>query len=276
MFLSAPDKTMEWDDKTVEGTYRFLVKVYRMLTEKKIVAKIIKNQESKAHRTIKEVTENIESFSYNLALISIMDFANYLNSEEEISRKAAETLLLLISPFTPHLAEELWAKLGNKGFISLEKWPVFDKKKIDIKLEAGEELYEKIRKDVIALQELTGLSKPNKIILILPDEWKYDFIIRFKDEFGKTRDIGVLIKTFSQKYKEHSKLIANLVPRFVKSPDKLPLTVLSQREEEEAFKACLEDLEKEFKTKFEIILEKDSKHEKARNAMPGKPAIVFE
>jgi len=276
MFLAAPDKDMEWDDKTVEGTYRFLVKVYRMLSEKKIVDKSIKNQESRTHKTILEVTENIQDFKYNIALISIMKFANYLFIKEEISRKAAEALLLLISPFTPHLAEELWEKLGNKGFISTAKWPVADKKKIDEKAEAAEELYELVRRDIIALQELTGLTKPQKIMLVVPDDWKYKFITDLKKEMEKTRNVGDLIKSLCAKDKANAKSIANLVPRFVKNPDKIPQVVLSQEIEKKALNNCAAELEKDFKTKFEIFLEKDSKEEKAKNAMPGKPAIIFE
>jgi len=275
MFVGSPDKDMEWDDKAVEGVYRFLIKVYNMLSTKKIVDKVIRNQESKTHKTILEVTKHIRSFKYNLALISIMKLANYLYTKEEISRFAAENLLLLLAPFTPHLAEELWEKLGNKGFISLEKWPVGDESKVDEKIEAGEELYQRVRKDVIALQELTGLTKPNRIILILPDKWKYEFIKNFKKALEKTRDVGGLIKALCEKDKTNKKFIANLVPKFVKNPDKVPEVVLSQKEEEKALKDVVSDLEEEFRTKFEIVLEKDSEHEKAKQAMPGKPAIVF-
>jgi leucyl-tRNA synthetase len=276
MFVASPDKDMEWDDNTIEGTYKFLVKVYRMLTEKKIVDKVIKNQESRAHKTILEVTENIQNFRYNLALISLMSFANYLHSKEEVNKKAAETLLLLLAPFTPHLAEELWENLGHKGFISSVKWPVADKKKIDEKAEALDELGELVRKDILALQELTGITKPNKVLLVLPDAWKYDFISELKKEFEKTRNVGELIKSLCSKDKSHGKLIANLIPRFVKNPDKIPMVVLSQADEKKALNSCTPELEKEFKTKFEIMLEKDSKHDKAQNAMPGKPAIIFE
>ncbi len=276
MFVASPDKDMEWDDHAIEGTYKFLVKVYRMLTEKKISDKVIKNQESKAHKTILEVTENIKNFRYNLALISLMSFANYLHSKDEINKKAAETLLLLLAPFTPHLAEELWEKLGHKGFISVENWPVADKKKIDEKSEAADELGELVRRDILALQELTGIIRPNKVLLVLPDAWKYDFIAGLKKEMEKTRNVGELIKSLCSKDKAHAKLIANLVPRLVKNPDKIPVVVLSLLDEKKALAEHAAELEKEFKTKLEIVLEKDSKHEKAKNAMPGKPAIIFE
>lgn len=276
MFVASPDKDMEWDDETVEGSYRFLVKVYRMLTEKKIVNKTLRNQQSRLHKTIIEVTDNIENFKYNLALISIMKFANYLYSKEEISREAAEKLLLLMAPFTPHLAEELWEKLGNKPFISKSSWPSGDKSLIDEKIEAEEELGDLVRKDIIALQELTGLTKPNKISLVIADDWKYKFISELKKEMEKTRNTGELIKTLCSKDKDNSKTIASLVPRFVKTPDKLPQVVLSPELEKKALQTVLPQLEKEFKVKLEVVFENKCKHEKARNAMPGKPAIIFE
>ena len=275
VFVASPDKDMEWDDQAIEGVYKFLVKVYYMITSHKIVDKAIRNQESKTHKTILEVTEHLESFRYNLALISIMQLANYLYNKEEVSRFAAKNLALLLAPFTPHLAEEMWEKLGYKGFISSEKWPVGDKKKIDEKTEAAEELYSKVRRDIIALQDLTGLTKPNKIMLIVADAWKYAFIKGLKKELEKTREAGKLIKALAGKDKKNAKLIANLVPKFVRSPDKLPEVVLSQQEEKKALAEFVAELEKEFSTKFEILIEKDAKHEKAKQAMPDKPAIVF-
>jgi len=94
----------------------------------------------------------------------------------------------------------------------------------------------------------------------------------------ESRNVCKIIKSLveKEKDKEKSKLIANLVPRFVKNPDKVPIVVLSQFDEKKALNSCIAELEKEFKTKFEIMLEKDSKHDKAQNAMPGKPAIIFE
>ncbi|MBU1198782.1 MAG: leucine--tRNA ligase [Nanoarchaeota archaeon] len=275
MFVSSPDKDMEWDDQAVDGAYRFLVKVYRTLTEKKIVDKKIKNQESKAHKAILKVTEYISSFKYNLALISVMKLANYLYSKDEVSKDAAEKLLLLMAPFTPHLSEELWEKLGNKAFISNTKWPVGDKKKIDEKEEAAEDLFANVRRDILALQDLTGLTKPNKITLIVADEWKYKFISGLKKEMEKTRNPGDLIKSMCAKDKKNAKLIAGFVPRLVKNPDKLPDVVILQKEEEKAIKGFVDELEKEFKTKIDVVLEKDSQEKKAGNAMPAKPAIVF-
>ena len=73
MFVSGPDKDMEWDDKGIEGSYRFLNKFCNMIEGKVIVHEIITKQESKLHKTIKEVTENIQNFKYNQALISIME-----------------------------------------------------------------------------------------------------------------------------------------------------------------------------------------------------------
>ncbi len=279
MFVASPDKDMEWDDNAVEGAHKFLVKLHNMIhnkiCEKKIIDKRILSQESKTHKAILEVTEHISSFKYNLALISIMEFANYLYHKDEISRFAAENLLLLIAPFTPHLAEELWEQLGNKPFISNAEWPVGDRKKVDEKQEAIEELFSTIRKDILALQDLTGLVRPGKVMLIIPDIWKYDFVKSLKKELEKTHDTGKLIKKLTSQDKKNAKSIANLIPGFIKNPDKIPRVILSQDQEKKALNSFVADLEKEFKTRFEVLAENKAEHDKARKAMPGKPAIVF-
>ncbi|RMF55982.1 leucine--tRNA ligase [Candidatus Woesearchaeota archaeon] len=186
MFVAGPDKDMEWDDKAVEGSFKFLKRFYRLITEKEIVNEKFRNQESKMHKTIKEVTKNIEEIKYNIALIKIMDFTNYLSNQEKVSREAAENLVLMLAPFTPHLCEELWEKLGKKPFVSLAKWPAYDEKKIDKKLEEQEAAQNKLREDV---RHIIGLIKknPSKIyIYVIPNELStFESVAdKIKDEFS--------------------------------------------------------------------------------------------
>ncbi len=138
LFVASPDKDMEWSDEEIEGSFRFLNKFYNLISEKKIKNKIDKKEESKLNKTIKETTEYLENFIFNKAIISMMQFTNWLNGQETISKESATKLVLMMSPFTPHACEELWHKLGNNPFCSLQKWPDYDKKKIDEKTEASE------------------------------------------------------------------------------------------------------------------------------------------
>jgi leucyl-tRNA synthetase len=80
------------------------------------------------HKTIKKVGEDIENLKFNTAVSALMVLVNEMEKQKKISLKHYSFLLILLSPFAPHLAEELWQKAGNKKSIFLEKWPEYDKK----------------------------------------------------------------------------------------------------------------------------------------------------
>ncbi|MFH1510738.1 MAG: class I tRNA ligase family protein, partial [Candidatus Woesearchaeota archaeon] len=272
LFVASAEKDMEWDDKGVEGAYRFLNKLYLMVKEKEIVKKSFANQESRLHKTIKEVTQSIESFKYNQALISIMQFANYLNQQEQVSSDAVEKLLVLLAPFTPHICEELWQHIGNKPFVSLEKWPVHDDSRIDLRIEAREELVASTIRDIRQILELARIENPKELKVFVSASWKYSVFEKLKIELEKTRDQGALIKAVM--VKEHSKEISQLVPRILKDMSKLPETVLDQETELHALQKEKDRLGQEFGCKVEIIAAEDSTEPKAAQAIPGKVAIL--
>jgi len=151
MFVSSPDKQMEWTDKGVEGSFRIINKLINL--KEKISNESDEKEESKINLTIKEVSENIEKFEYPKSIIAITKAIDSLS--EKISKKNYEILLKLMSPFCPHITEELWHALGNKTFISLEKWPEADESKINPELEKQEQQIE------------TAISDINNIIKIL-------------------------------------------------------------------------------------------------------------
>ncbi|MFA6549394.1 MAG: class I tRNA ligase family protein [Candidatus Margulisiibacteriota bacterium] len=143
LFASPPEKELEWNDKGVEGCYRFLNRVRRladqmtndqlkMSNEGPPPADYVKIRQ-KTHQTIKAVTEDIEKFSFNTAIAKMMELVNvfyeHINSSSlTLSRSAGDIgyLLKLLSPFAPFLTEELWKKLGNSGSIHEQPWPKYD------------------------------------------------------------------------------------------------------------------------------------------------------
>jgi len=272
MFVASADKDMEWDDKGVEGSYRFLNKLYLMITEKPIVKEQFKNQESKMHKVIKEVTDGIESFHYNQSLISIMQLTNYLNAQEKISRDAAEKLVVLLAPFTPHICEELWERMGNKPFISLESWPRHDDSKIDERIEAQELLVEQTMKDIRSILALAKIEKPQGIRLFVSANWKYEFFRKLQKELEATHEIPTLLKKLADK--DHGREISQLVPRIIKDMSKMPVVILDQRTELEVLKKASESISKEFGASVELIPAEKSGEAKASQALPGKLAIV--
>ena len=125
-FIGPFDQVAMWSEDSLNGVYRFVGKVYSLFK------KFYKNVEMSTedlramHKCILEVTERIDQMKFNTAVSSLMTYVNYLSAMEKIPAQMYETLLRLISPFTPHLAEEMWARLGYSTLIVKESWPVGD------------------------------------------------------------------------------------------------------------------------------------------------------
>ena len=271
LFVAGPDKDMEWNDKAIMGSYRFLNKAASLIDKK--TAKNKDNKlENKMNKTIKLVTENIENFKFNIALVHLMEFVNYLSSKNELTKESLETVSLLLNPFTPHLSEELWEKIGNKGFSSLQKWPMYDEKKIDKKLDAEDDLIKNTISDIMAVMKLLKIEKPKKINLFTAEKWKYEFLKKLKKEMDKTRNAETLIKAVM--IKEHGKEISSLVPKLLKDQKRIPEVVIEN--EADVINENKVTIEKEFNCKVEIIKAEKSQEVKAKQAMPGKVAILIE
>ncbi len=169
MSVSSPDKQMEWNDEGVEGSYKFIRKLFDYFENVKIKKESDDKTENKLNKTIKQVGEQIENFEYNLAIIGIRTLFDSL--PKEISKSVLEKSLKLLHPFCPHTTEELWEKLGNKNFISLEKWPEFDEKKINDKFEQEEKIVDDLINDINNILKIVGAEKKKKIFIYsLPNE----------------------------------------------------------------------------------------------------------
>ena len=132
MFLGPIEQSKPWDTRGISGVYSFLKKFWNLFFEegKLTLAEDNPSKESlkSLHKTIKKVTEDIEKLSLNTCVSSFMICVNELSSLKCNNRLILEQLLILISPFAPHFAEELWSQIGNKQSIIDEKYPEFDKK----------------------------------------------------------------------------------------------------------------------------------------------------
>jgi len=129
MFMGPADQAAEWSDKGIVGCYRFLNNVWNLAEKGKIEKKLkLKNRnlEKLFHQTIKKVTEDIENFRFNTAISALMILLNEMEKEEKIPLSWFKTFVLLLAPFAPHLAEELWHKLGNKKSVFSQKWPKYN------------------------------------------------------------------------------------------------------------------------------------------------------
>ena len=169
---ASPDTDFSWNSSGLEGVHKFIRKIVDYF-EKTKFGKSGPNArtESKLNKTIKEVTSYIENLQYNLAAIRIRELFSYL--ERGADRRTAEIFLKLLSPFCPHITEELWHKFGNKNFLSLEKWPEAEEKKINEQFEKEERAIDEIISDVSNVVNII-MEKGRKVsklyIYALPNE----------------------------------------------------------------------------------------------------------
>ena len=128
MFMGDYEKASPWSDSSVRGCKRFLERVAGM-TDLTGSAKTTPESEGEIHRLIKKVSSDIDSMKFNTALAAMMGYINEVYDRGYIAVDELKTFVKLISPFAPHLAEEMWTYLGGDGFVSLAPWPVFDESK---------------------------------------------------------------------------------------------------------------------------------------------------
>ncbi|HEU5046488.1 MAG TPA: leucine--tRNA ligase [Rickettsiales bacterium] len=132
---SPPDRDLEWTEAGIEGSWRYVNKLWRVLlentgTQGAIDESVSFKLQQETHRTIVRVTEDIERFHFNKAIARIRELSNLLEKSLQASaealKEARETLMHLIAPFMPHLAEELWLQSGHQDMLCLRSWPKAD------------------------------------------------------------------------------------------------------------------------------------------------------
>ncbi len=133
MFMGPFTQNIAWNTEGLVGTRRFLDKIWKLSEKVKSGEKQrtsgSEKLETTVHQTIRKVTEDIDDFKFNTAVSSLMMLANAMEKEEQLPASSFKVLLVLLSPFAPHIAEELWEKLGNEKSIFLEKWSQYDPEK---------------------------------------------------------------------------------------------------------------------------------------------------
>ncbi|PIW35260.1 MAG: leucine--tRNA ligase [Candidatus Nealsonbacteria bacterium CG_4_8_14_3_um_filter_37_36] len=129
LFIGPSDQATEWSDKGVIGCYRFLNKVWNLQSKVNYELRITNYElEKLIHKTIKKVTEDIEDFRFNTAVSALMILANEFEKAKELSVISYRSLVKLLAPMAPHIAEELWQKLGSKKSIFFQPWPKYEPK----------------------------------------------------------------------------------------------------------------------------------------------------
>ncbi|HET7924516.1 MAG TPA: leucine--tRNA ligase [Rhodanobacteraceae bacterium] len=136
MFMGPLEQVKPWNTRGVEGTYRFLNRVWRLVAGSDADdggnapavadAAPTREQQRAAHQTIARVTDDIEAMRFNTAISALMELTNAMYKWPQVPRASVETLVLLLAPLAPHIAEELWQRLGHEESLAYHAWPVAD------------------------------------------------------------------------------------------------------------------------------------------------------
>jgi len=240
--------------------------------------------ESVLYRTVKEVEQLMERTDFKSALVK--GFFNLQNNfkwylkrcngspNKDLLARFIEIQTLLLAPFTPHICEEIWEKIGKKGFISMAEWPKIDEDKINPEVEKSEEIVKNLLEDAKSLLAILKV-KPEKMIVVLADKWKYEVaenVLRYMSQGYSLRDS--VRKAIETSHMVDKKKVARVAMRFLKDQKILTMTVDPELEER-AIREAREFLSKEIGLQVEIFNERECSESKAAQALPAKPAIIF-
>ncbi|HUE62595.1 MAG TPA: leucine--tRNA ligase, partial [Chthoniobacterales bacterium] len=196
MFMGPLEQMKPWSMRGVAGVSRFLARVWRLIMTENQAGQwelspvmqdvdLNKDQQKILHATIKKVTEDIESLSFNTAISQMMIFVNAFTNAEAVPISAMRTFLVLLNPFAPHLSSELWQNLKFRGEITAQRWPSYDEKflvedEVEIVIQVNGKLRDRIKMSIQAsedeikaatlalpkIQELTAGKQIRKVVVV--------------------------------------------------------------------------------------------------------------
>jgi leucyl-tRNA synthetase len=190
MFLGPLEHHKPWDTKGIEGVFRFIRKLWRLYHDQEgrlaVTDEEAGDEELRVlHKTIKKIREDIERFSFNTAVSTFMICVNELSDLDCRKRRVLEPLVILVSPYAPHIAEELWSKLGHKDTLAYEKYPEWHERylvedtfeypvsfngklrfKLVLPLDLGKEEIEKAALEAGEAQKWLEGKQPKKVIVV--------------------------------------------------------------------------------------------------------------
>lgn len=308
LFLMAsaePWQDFDWREKEVLGTKRrlewfreFAAKLEDIkgspldlsnIEEVELTRTIDKWMIGQLNQNIKDATEALEGFQTRKALQNALfllrkDIDHYLYRVKHLLDKqdsaviyvlstVLENWIRLLAPFTPHTCEELWSSYGGKGFVSEAQWPTYDEDLLNPQIERSEQLVQNTLKDINQIQNMVK-GDIEKIHIYIAPEWKWE-LYKIADEVGKP-DIGKIMgMAIGANIHDDKKEIANVAKKIGREITKT--RYIGKIDEKQILDDAIDYLAEE--SGKEIVIHDDDSYDpenKARNAMPYKPALFME
>ena len=164
MFMGPLEQSKPWEQRSVTGVYRFLTRIWRLLaseTDQGVSAQVrdmpmTTEVKKELHRTIKRVSEDTESMRYNTAIAAMMEYVNFLYKQPEVPSQASLPLVVMLSPYAPHIAEELWWRFDQPGSVTQALWPEWDEAiLVEHEVEIGVQIMGKTRGTLVVPADAT-------------------------------------------------------------------------------------------------------------------------
>jgi len=240
---------------------------------------------SQWHTHLSAIVANMDIYEFKAAS-DVIYFGMYADLQWYIRRGGnnaavcttiAKEWSLAMGFFTPYLAEELNAILGEKMLVLQSRLPAVDKTKINPAFGAIEDMIKQTNQDIAKVKEFAKLSALKKVTLIVSRKWKYDFFRQFKVAFSETKDIGKLMRQFTATFPQQKSEVSALIPKLLKTGT-IPEVHNSALVEHTALLDAVTFFRQNHgdAIEFAVLYADDSTHPKAAQAIPGKPAIVVE
>ncbi|MDP3765709.1 MAG: leucine--tRNA ligase [Nanoarchaeota archaeon] len=275
---------LETAKKKLSELYEFIRENYGRGRENTLT--IDKWVESKINETIKNTTGAMENMMFKSAVqYCFLDMQRNLkwylkrtnnNPNKKAINLFAESVIKMMAPFTPHFCEECWEMIGKKGFVSNEKWPKAEPRAIDESLDYSEELVSSTLTDIREVLKLAKIEKPKKIRLFVSPSWKYELFEK-ANKLMETKNPNEVIREIMQneKFRKYGQDIQKFLPKMISSR-KIPEAMLAQEEEIKTINESVGFIKNEFNCDVEAVEAGKSQEAKAKQAMPGKVAILVE
>ena len=288
LFGASPKSGLEWSDEGVDFAFKFIKKFFTLMCEpidkfrkERNIRDILINYS--LSKTVKSVTENLDKIAIRDSINEIIQFISELNKyklegvNKEIFKHCKQIIVQLLHPIAPHVSEEIWEILGNKGFVSLTPWPSYDEDILTVENDYKLKLLNKTMDSVNQILHIIKVTNVKKLSIIVAEEWKHSFISDLLELIESMEDHNKIIKEImkNEDYKKYGEFIVKIIENVLKNRGKYMVSPLSADEEYQFFTEIKSLFEKKYLCSTIILHERDSNEKKAIQALPGRPAIIL-
>ena len=168
MFMGPLEMVKPWKTKSLDGINRFLARIWRLVVHEAnciLDASPPADERKILHQTVKKVTDDLEQMKFHTAISALMIFTNEMTKRKTRAKQSMETFVLLLSPFAPHLAEELWARMGHENTLAYEPWPTYDERYlVETDVEIVVQVLGKIRSRMIVPKDIAESQLKERVL----------------------------------------------------------------------------------------------------------------